>query len=210
MYTPFHFKNTNIEEVKEFIKANGFGILVSHNGGAPWATHIPLLMEIDNDNQTILSGHISIANKQAEHFTSGARVLAIFSGPHAYISSSWYDHENVPTWNYIAVHVYGTIRIIEGDRLWQKLSSMVDKYEGERPNAVKLANMSSDYVDAQIRGIIGFEINVDDIQASYKMSQNRDEKNYSAIIHHLDSQEDNKSKAFAEEMKKIYDAKFVK
>lgn len=209
MYIPHHFQSTNIEEIKDFIKANSFGILVSHNGGLPWATHIPLLLETGvSTSETILSGHISKSNKQYEHFIDNDKVLVIFSGPHAYISSSWYDHENVPTWNYVAVHLYGTIKIIEGENLREKLSNMVDNYEGERKDAISLKKMTPAYVDAHINGIIGFEIVVDDIQAAYKLSQNRDEKNYKEIIKQLDDESNSGSKDLADEMKKIYNKKY--
>jgi len=132
MYTPKHFQNHNIAEIKEFIRQNGFGILVSQGTECLLATHIPLELSAD---ETRLIGHISRGNSQWRNIESIKEVLVIFNGPHSYISSSWYNHENVPTWNYIAVHVYGTIRIIEGEVLQNSLKHLVDKYEkdSEKP-----------------------------------------------------------------------------
>src|SRR6187402_3094913 len=107
MYIPREYKNEDLASVKEFIQSNGFAILVSEAEGKPWATHLPLVLDTNSEGKDILFGHISKANKQWKDFDPDKEVLAIFSGPHAYISSSWYDHVNVPTWNYLAVHIYG-------------------------------------------------------------------------------------------------------
>ena len=89
------------------------------------ATHIPLELSKNKLGKDILQGHVSKANPQWHHFKNNTEVLAIFTGPHGYISSSWYDFEEVPTWNYIAVHVYGTIKIIEGEELYNSLKQLV-------------------------------------------------------------------------------------
>ncbi len=113
MYTPPYYKNENVENVLDFVEKNSFGILISQSNSKLLATHIPLEFDKNENGQTILVGHISKANPQWKNFINDSNVLAIFNGPHSYISSSWYDHENVPTWNYIAVHIYGKVKIIE-------------------------------------------------------------------------------------------------
>ena len=113
MYTPEIYKNENQEEIKKFLQENSFGILINQTNGKLCATHIPLELETTKEGKDILWGHISKENPQWNGFIDNDQILAVFSGPHSYISSSWYDHENVPTWNYIAVHVYGKIKIIE-------------------------------------------------------------------------------------------------
>jgi transcriptional regulator len=97
MYIPQFFKNENTEEIRAFIEANNFGILVSGSGHSLAATHIPFIISVNDKNETVLSGHISRANKQLDQISPEEDVLVIFQGPHSYISSSWYDHENVPT-----------------------------------------------------------------------------------------------------------------
>jgi transcriptional regulator len=129
MYTPDIYKNEDPESIRAFLKENSFGILINQTNGKLCATHIPIELEINDDGKEILQGHISKLNPQAEGFTENDQVLAVFSGPHGYISSSWYDHENVPTWNYIAVHVYGRIKIVNEDTTTQQLKKLVDKYE---------------------------------------------------------------------------------
>jgi transcriptional regulator len=199
MFIPGYYKNENTAEVKDFIRHHGFGVLITHTGKKLWGTHIPL--ELSGDGNHLL-GHISRANAQWRNFTGGEEVMAIFTGPHAYISSSWYDHENVPTWNYIAVHVYGTIRIIEGDLLYQSLKRLTDKYEKESENPVSLERMSPDYIKKAMLGLVGFEITITNIEAAYKLSQNRDRKNHEAIIHQLEKRNDHDSLQVAEAMKK--------
>lgn len=129
MYIPDIYKNENQEEIIDFLQKNSFGILVNQTNGRLWATHIPLELDTDKNGKQILHGHISKENPQWESFANNDTVLAIFSGANSYISSSWYDYENVPTWNYIAVHVYGTIKIIEGEAVIESLKKLVDKYE---------------------------------------------------------------------------------
>ena len=129
MYTPDIYKNENQEEIKQFLQENSFGILINQTNGKLCATHIPLELDRNKEGKQILHGHIAKENPQWRGFEENDTVLAVFSGPHSYISSSWYDHENVPTWNYLAVHVYGKIKIIEGEAAINSLKKLVDKYE---------------------------------------------------------------------------------
>ena len=201
MYTPEIYKNENQEEIKKFLQENSFGILINQTNGKLWATHIPLELDTNENGATILSGHISKENPQWTGFIDNDQVLAVFSGPHSYISSSWYDHENVPTWNYIAVHVYGKIKIIEGEAVIESLKKLVDKYEQKSENPVRIEDLSQKIM-LQSRGIVAFEIEITEIQATRKMSQNRDEKNYQNIISELEKANTNQSVAVANEMKK--------
>ena len=185
MYIPEQYKNENPDEIREFLTKNSFGILVNQTDGKLWATHIPLELDVNQNGKEVLYGHISKENPQWESFASDNKILAIFSGPHTYISSSWYDHENVPTWNYIAVHVYGTVKVIEGDAVVEMLKKLVDKYEATSANPVRVEDLSKKTM-LQTRGIVAFEIAIDAIEAVKKMSQNRDEKNYNNIISELE------------------------
>jgi len=201
MYIPDLYKNENQEAITAFLKENSFGILINQTNGKLWATHIPLELSINAEGKTILEGHISKENPQWKGFAEDDQILAIFSGPHSYISPSWYDHENVPTWNYIAVHVYGKIKIIEGDAVIQSLKRLVDKYEKNSENPVRIEDLSEKTM-MQSRGIVAFEIEIEEIQAQQKMSQNRDDKNYQNIISELEKTNINQSIAVANEMKK--------
>ena len=199
MFVPKYAQNNDLDEIKAFIKQNSFGILVSQSTDKLVATHIPL--EFSPDESRLL-GHISRANSQWKNFSDDSKVLAIFSGPHAYISSSWYDHENVPTWNYIAAHVYGRVKIIEGEELYQSLKHLVDKYEATSAHPVSVETMTQDYVNQSMKGLVGFEITITSIEATYKLSQNRDQKNHERIVYELEKRADTGSLLIASEMKK--------
>jgi transcriptional regulator len=201
VYIPDLYKNDNQEEIKQFIHENGFGILVNQTNGKPWATHIPLVLEHNSDGKEILVGHVSKLNPQAESFQSNDEVLAIFSGVHSYISSSWYDHENVPTWNYLAVHVYGKLKLHSYEESVQALKRLVDKYESKSKNPVRVEELSEKTM-REARGIVSFEIEIIAIQSVKKLSQNRDDKNYKNIISELEKTNDNQSIEVAKAMQK--------
>jgi transcriptional regulator len=200
MYIPEIYLNENQAEIEQFIHENGFGILVNQTKGKLWATHIPLLLENKNDQQ-ILVGHISKLNPQADSFKTNDDVLAIFSGAHSYISSSWYDHENVPTWNYLAVHVYGKVKLHSYEQSVEALKSLVDKYELKSKNPVKVENLSEKTM-REAHGIVSFEIEITRIESVKKLSQNRDNKNYKNIISELEKTNENQSIEVAKAMKK--------
>lgn len=199
MYVAKFNRNENEAELLEFIHQNGFGILVSQVDGKPWATHIPLYLSRDGKK---LTSHIARGNSQWRHWSADTEVLAIFQGPHAYISSSWYDHENVPTWNYVAVHVYGTIRLIEGQELIESLKELVNKHEKSSEHPATVVGMSEKFLNNEVRGIVAFEMTITKMEAAFKLSQNRDDKNYHSIIHHLENRTDHDSHEIAKEMKK--------
>ena len=199
MYVAKSNRNENPEELKQFVRENGFGILISQVEGRPWATHIPMVLSEDGSR---LTGHVAKGNRQWKNFGNESEVLAVFSGPHAYVSSSWYDHENVPTWNYIAVHVSGKIRVIEGGELLESLKQLTDKYEKASECPVSVGRMSPEFLKVEINGIVAFEITIEKLEAAYKLSQNRDDKNHARIIEELERRNEDGSTRIAEAMKK--------
>lgn len=201
MYIPELYKNENQEDIQNFLHQNGFAILVNQTDGKLWATHTPLILETNDDGKQILVGHISKLNPQAESFKTNNEVLAIFSGAHTYISSSWYDHENVPTWNYLAIHIYGKVTVYNDEQAVDFLKKLVDKYEAKSENPVRVENLSEKTM-REARGIIAFEIEITAIEAQKKLSQNRDDKNYQNIITELKKTNDNQAIDIAKEMKK--------
>ncbi|WP_282133118.1 FMN-binding negative transcriptional regulator [Cellulophaga baltica] len=200
MFTPKYYEQKDLKEIKQFLIENSFGILVNQVDNKPWATHIPLELDTDHDGSDILVGHIARANPQGKHFTENGTVLCIFNGPHSYISSSWYKKEEVPTWNYIAVHVYGKLSILSEDEVMASMHKLVNKYEKASTNPITLEDMSSQTL-RQVKGVIGFKIKIDDIQATYKLSQNRTE-DHETIISELETIDDANACAIAQAMKK--------
>ncbi|SNZ00503.1 FMN-binding negative transcriptional regulator [Flagellimonas pacifica] len=198
MYIPHYYQNENIDEVKTFIKENSFGILVNQVDGKPWAAHIPLELETDGQGKDTLEGHISKANPQWKTFEEANEVLCIFNGPHAYISSSWYEEEEVPTWDYIAVHVYGKLKVLNEEETMASLYRLVDKYEKDSKNPGSLHDMSPKTL-RQVKGIVGFKIEITDIQAAYKLSQTRP-KDHPKIVSELMERSDSGSKEIAKKI----------
>lgn len=207
MYIPKYFKVTDFNEIIEFVRENSFGTIVTTDNGKPIATHIPLQFSKKGEDYFI-TGHMAYGNPQWRTLDTCEEALVIYQGPYAYISSSWYGHENVSTWNYQAVHVYGKATRMEADELKQDLSILQEKYEKHRKNAVLWENLSPEFLESQLKGVVGFKIKVREIQAAYKLSQNRNEEDYLNIINELQKEENKNSKRMAEIMKKrVHDKK---
>ena len=173
MYIPHYYKNEDLAEVKDFIKAHSFGILVNQVDNRPWATHIPLELE-RKDGKDFLVSHIAKANPQCRSFSDSSEVLCIFNGPHAYVSSSWYQEEEVLTWDYIAVHVYGKLEMLSEEATMAALHRLVNRYESDSKQPLNLNDLSPKTL-RQVKGVVGFQIEITDIQAMYKLSQTRPE-----------------------------------
>ncbi len=203
MYIPHHYKNENLSEVKDFLKKHSFGLLINQTNGKPWATHIPLELDVDEKGNDVLVSHISKANPQWKNFEKEPQVLCVFNGPHSYVSSSWYKEEEVPTWNYIAVHIYGNIKVLPEEAVLASLHKLVDKYEQNSKNPLSLNNLSKGTM-RQIKGIVGFQISIEEIHAAYKLSQGR-EHDHPKIISELEETKNPGSHGVAKEMKKRKD-----
>jgi len=199
MYIPKHFKVSDVEEIREFVQQNSFATLITTKKGKPIATHLPMQLMKENDDYFI-TGHMAYGNPQWRTFDAPEDVLVMFQGPHAYISSSWYEQENVPTWNYQAVHIYGPARILDVEELKQDLAQLLQKYEKHRENSVLWDKLSPSLLEKELKGIVGFKIQVKEIEAAYKMSQNRNETDYQNITEHLKKEGNPDSKQMAELM----------
>ena len=202
MYTPKHFKQEDKAEIEKLVREYPFATLVTVNAGSPLATHIPLELVIDTTGDWLLHGHIARANPQWKTFES-SEVLAIFTGPHTYVSPSWYNHRNVPTWNYQAVHLYGKATLVEGEKLEAMLQQLMKRYEeahAEKPQSYH--EIPERTLQTDLRGVVGFEIKVERIEATSKLSQNRDAESYQSVIDHLKNMDVYDAKRVAEEMEK--------
>lgn len=198
MYIPAKYRNEDLSEVRDFITHNSFAILVNQVDGKPWATHTPLELETDEKGRDILVGHIARANPQWKSFKEDEEVLCIFNGPHSYISPSWYKDEEVPTWNYIAVHVYGQLIVMTESEVLAWLHGLVGHYEKNEKAPVSLENMSPSTL-RQVKGVVGFRIKINQIQAAYKLSQGREE-DHSRIIEELGQRKDPLSREVSKAM----------
>jgi transcriptional regulator len=203
MYVPILFRPRSFGDIREVVQEHAFATLVGRASGKTIAAHIPLLWVEDEAGQVFLEGHVARGNEMGIAVSNAEEpLLAIFQGPHAYISSSWYTHENVPTWNYLAVHVRGRASVLEDEALRDHLKTMVDKYEIGRESRFMLEQMEAKALAAQMRGIIGFRIQVEGVEASFKLSQNRNETDHRRVIAALEASGDALDAALADAMKK--------
>lgn len=202
MHVPKIFENADTKTLEQFIRSNPFGMMISQSNGRIEATHIPMELVVDENNRWLVRGHISKANEQWKTFEEGNEIMIVFQGAHSYISSSWYGHLNVPTWNYIAVHVYGAMRIQSDEELRNALTDLMNRYESPATSPVSMDKLPETYVHAQIKGIVGFEVAVNRIQGAYKLSQNRNDADYRNIIAELEKLNEHNATLIAAEMKK--------
>lgn len=186
MYIPTAFREENIEKLVAFMRANSFATLISIQNDVPVASHIPLVVTV-KDNVVTLKGHLAKLNSQWQSF--GEREsLAIFTGPHAYISPASYEkRENVPTWNYIAVHAYGHPQIATLDSSRESMDTMIremiDTYSSDYKS--QWHDLSESYREGMMNGIVGVEMTVTRLEGKYKLSQNRSHTEQANVAHAL-------------------------
>ncbi|CAM4190660.1 FMN-binding negative transcriptional regulator [Lacicoccus alkaliphilus] len=200
MYIPKHFKVDDPDEIKSFIEKNGFGTIITVNNGKPQATHTPMMLQEDEAGEWTITGHISKGNDQWKSFDDHENTLIMFQGPHAYISSTWYEDENVPTWNYQSVQLYGHCTLLGEDELRQDMIRLLDQYEGHDPDGATWQNLSEN-PKKKLKGIAGFKVKVEAVHAAYKMSQNRTDADYQNIVDALDTRAMGDDEKISREMK---------
>ena len=183
MYIPAHFREDDQSTLQAFIRDHSFGILVTQYEGAPFASHLPFLYDAGRGPNGTLIAHMARANPQWQSFDGTREALVIFSGPHAYISPSWYEDElSVPTWNYAAVHAYGNPQLItDHAELYDLLKALIQVNEAqfEHPWTYQLPE---DYLEKMMRGIVGFTIPISRLEGKYKMNQNRSANDQARVI----------------------------
>ena len=185
MYIPAQFRETERKHQLDLIRNHSFGVLVSNHAGQPFASHLPFMLDTDPDGEARLFGHMARANPQWQSFDAGATVLAIFQGPHAYVSPSWYSTPGVPTWNYATVHVYGTARVIHDTNIVRRhLELLVDEHEAQSVQPWTIAATGGQF-DPLLSAVVAFEICISDIQGKFKLSQNRPAQDRVSVAQHL-------------------------
>jgi transcriptional regulator len=189
VYIPEHFRVPDHADAIAFMQANPFAILVSSTEEGPFATHLPAFV-LETGDHLVVRGHVAKANAHWRHLEQQPNCLTIFHGPHAYVSASNYTtRENVPTWNYGAVHVYGNARVFASP---EDLQSVLHQLIGtfEPAYADQWASFSETYRERMLSHIVGFEIAVTRIEAKFKLSQNRTKEEQDNVIASLENAED--------------------
>jgi transcriptional regulator len=183
MYIPKHFNIDDETIIDDFIEKYGFATLFSQHNGEPYATHLPL---ISHKGERALYGHFARPNEQWKDVET-QQVLVVFQGPHCYISPSWYETTKaVPTWNYVAIHVYGEMEIIEDKHIiFNSLDDLVNKYESP-DSPYKLKDVEPSFIEGMSKGIVAFKINITKIEAKAKLSQNHPVERQELVIKQLE------------------------
>lgn len=189
MYIPEHFRVRDHADALAFMRANPFAVLVSTADEVPFASHIPVVVR-DSGEQAVIRGHFARANPHWRYLEKQPQCLTIFHGPHAYISPSLYtERESVPTWNYGAVHVYGSARLFSSpDELQNMLHDLIGTFEAAY--AAQWDSQDEAYRQRMLGHIVGFEIAVTKLEAKFKLSQNRSREDQGNVIASLEKAED--------------------
>ncbi len=204
MYLPASFRERDRERIFAIIEEHPFATLVVQGEDGLVGNHLPLLLARDRGEHGTLIGHMARANPQWKAFARGGEVLAIFTGPHAYVSPSFYvDPLNVPTWNYVAVHAAGTARVFHEEReLRPVLEQLVDTFERREPTPWRL-DVPDDFLAELSKAIVGFEIPIARLEGKLKLSQNRAPADARGALAGLAAREDTESRAVAAWMRRI-------
>jgi transcriptional regulator len=198
MYVPAAFAESDLATLHDFIERHSFGLLCSQHDGTPLASHLPLLIDRTGGAQGTLCGHMARANPQWR-LADRSEVLAVFSGPHAYISPTWYEaNDVVPTWNYVAVHVYGTLRLVEDPAALSAIvRDTVAVYERSQPQPWTIRG-SREFLDRMLRAIVGFQIEIARIEGKWKLNQNQPAQRRRKVVAALRMQESEQATVMAE------------
>ncbi len=205
MYRPKHFDVEDLDLLHGLIRAHSFGTLVSNGEDGLVASHIPFLLDPDEGASGSLFGHVARANPQWRDFDGRSDLLVTFQGPHAYVSPAWMEAEtSVPTWNYVAVHVYGRPRIVEdSDRVRASIERLVAANEAPRVNPWTTTDAPPSFVDGMLRGVVAFDLPIDRIEGKWKLSQNKSPADRRGAIDGLEAEGGTPGCEVAEEMRKV-------
>ena len=184
MYVPQHFAESELSHQHEVIRRNPFGVITSVVDGRLTATHIPFLVEPTEGTHGTLHAHMARANPHWRGFDGKAEALVVFSGPHGYISPSWYKRvPAVPTWNYVAVHVYGVPVVVDDlARSKAHLGVLADIMEAGREKPWRIQDQPAAFIDGMIPAVVAFQMRVTRIEGKAKLSQNRDAGDRAAVV----------------------------
>ena len=198
MYVPEQFAVTDRPKQIDFIRSTGWGLLTGVIDGAPFVTHLPFLVDGAAGSEKLIA-HMARANPHWKSFKSGEPQLVVFSGPHAYISPSWYNADKVvPTWNYATAHVYGNPVIIDDPgTLYARQQELVNHYEAQYDTPWQMEYVDAKFINGMLRGIVCFEMPIETIQCKYKISQNRPTEDQIRVVDALGSSKDANAKGIA-------------
>lgn len=203
MYDLSYFKENDESKVLDFVKQHPFAFLIGCNSeNKPEATQVPLFID-ERDGKLYLTGHIMRKTGHHLALTNNPNVLVVFTGPHTYVSASWYTNpQTASTWNYMSVHARGVLKFLDEAVLLEVLNRTTTHFENNPDSPASFKKLPNEYVSKMIKAIIAFEIEVTEIDNVFKLSQNRDEESKGKIVAELRSKEDEDSRSIADEVEK--------
>lgn len=200
MYKFDYYTEKDEQKVIDFMKANPFAIITAAGNEYPVATHIPLEVSRNENGKLVLSGHIMRKTDHHLAFEKNNNVLVIFTGPHCFVSASWYTDPQVgSTWDYMTVHAKGKISFTDEEGTLKAVKAVSDKFEGTTSEGA-YDNLPKEYIDRMVKAIVGITIEVESLDNVFKLSQNRDAESQKNIIRKLKERGDDNSRMIAEEM----------
>ena len=188
MYVPPHFREADRAVLHEQMAGTGLATIVTLGAVGLVASAVPMLLEREEGPEGTLYGHFAKANPQARAGVADVDALAIFQGPDAYITPSWYESKRehgkvVPTWNYVAIHAYGPLELFDdADRLLDLVTRLTNRHEGGRAAPWAVADAPADFIRAQLKGIVGFRLPISRLEGKWKMSQNRPAEDRAGVV----------------------------
>jgi transcriptional regulator len=191
VYIPRHNEEKRVPVMHALIVAEPLGTIVTLGASGLFASHIPMVLEENGSEFGVLRGHISRANPQWRDFTPSVDALAIFAGHQHYITPTWYpgtkEHgKEVPTWNYVVVHAYGPLRVINDDQwLLKNVEKLTNIHEAGSPVPWKVSDAPEDFIQSQLKGIVGLELSIQRLEGKWKVSQNRTAREREGVIEGL-------------------------
>ena len=185
MYNPKYYEVTDKAKLFEFMQDNSFGILFSHTGDEPMATHLPFVTDGQSGEQGLILGHMAKANRQWR-YADGQQVMVVFHGPHTYVSPTWYQEEEaVPTWNYVAVHATGIFRAFEDKKGMEEIvARLTAQHEASQPKPWQM-DFNTEYSDQMLKRVVGFQIEITSLQGKWKLNQNQSDERRKRVAKQL-------------------------
>ncbi len=207
MYTPISFVEADLSILYSCIEENSFATLVTTDSEGLAVSHLPLLLDPEAGPNGTLIGHMAKANPQWREIANGD-ALAIFHGPHAYISPGWLNEQNVvPTWNYVAVHVTGKVQLVEGQtELLEIVRQYVNFYEASMSAPWQLESADPEFIGKLLDAIVGFTIEITSIEGKWKLNQNHSNERRQKIVNGLETRPGENSAQIADLMRATLDA----
>jgi len=209
MYNSKPHQEHDLQRLQQQMRETRLAVLVTHGEQGLLASHIPVLIDTGEGEYGTVYGHLARANRQWQELQQGSEALLVFAGADAYVSPSFYPskaatHKVVPTWNYLAVHAYGSAEVIEdGAALLDIVSHLTDRHEQGRDTPWQVGDAPSDYIEGMLRAIVGFRLPISRIQGARKLSQNRSAEDVAGVRDGLASSTDAQDNQLAAQMRPL-------